>query len=391
MNKNSAVIVDITRTPFGKAIRGSFAHIRSDDLMAQVIKNLTKNISQESIDDLILGCGFPESHQGINVARICGIRSGLPYSVPAMTINRFCASGLESMVLCANKITTGQIKTGLAGGLETMSLIPMTGCDPQLNPTLVKEHPEIYFSMGLTAENIASKYEILRQDQDEFALKSHSKAIAAQKSGRFSAEITPISFTKKVLSSSKIQEEVIILEKDECPRANTTLEMMGKLPPAFKIKGGVTAGNTSPLTDGAACSLMMSLEEAEAQNKTPLATIIDYMVVGLEPALMGMGPVGAISKLLERNNLSVADIDLFEVNEAFAVQVLAIQKELNIPDEKLNVNGGAIALGHPLGASGTRLVGTMIRELKLRNSKLGIVSMCIGGGMGAAALIKNIS
>ncbi len=393
MNKNTPVIIKTARSPFGKALRGSFKNIRSDELMSPVIDSLIQDIDPNIIDEVIFGCGFPESHQGMNIARVCSVRANLPYSTPAMTLNRFCASGLETIAICAQRISLGQINFGLAGGLETMSLIPMTGFDPELNATVVEERPDIYFSMGTTAEEVAQRYNISREDQDMFALKSHQKVIKAQQEGKFDKEIIPLEFEETYLdeNTQEIKTRKISLSKDEGPREDTTLELMAKLRPAFKLKGSVTPGNASPMSDGAAAATITSLEMCEKNRWQPQAHFIDYVVEGLEPIIMGMGPAKAIPKLLEKNGLTIDDIDIFEINEAFAAQALASQRELNIPDEKLNVNGGALAIGHPLGASGARLTGTIIQELKRRNARYGVVSMCVGGGMGAAALIENLN
>lgn len=391
MNKNTSVIVNVARSPFGKAIRGHFKNTRSDELMAPVIEHLTQDFDTKLIDEIILGCGFPESHQGMNIARVCSIRANLPYKIPAMTLNRFCASGLETIAICAQRIQLGQMEVGLAGGLETMSLIPMSGFDPELNATVVEERPEIYFNMGLTAEEVATRHNVNREDQNLFALHSHQKVIKAREQGKFESEIVPINLEETYLAADQktTKTRSTVINQDEGPRAETSIEAIGKMKPAFRIGGCVTAANASPMSDGAAAAVIMSLGKADELGLKPMAVFVDYAVAGLEPIVMGMGPAEAIPKLLDRNNLTINDIDLFEINEAFAAQALASQRALKIPDEKLNVNGGAIAIGHPLGASGARLTGTIIHELKRRNAQYGVVSMCVGGGMGAAALIKN--
>ncbi len=379
-------ILSGVRTPFTRALKGSFKDTRPDDLAIAVVKEaLTRaGIDGKEVEDVVLGCAMPEGEQGMNVARIASLGAGLPVEVPAMTINRFCSSGLQSVSMIADRIRIGEIEVGLAGGVESMSLIPMTGNKLSLNPTLVDRLPEVYIPMGITAENVARKFNVSRQVQDEFSLHSHEKAIRAQKEGFFEGET--LSIPTSVIEENGVKN--IQVTKDEGPRADTTLEKLNALKPAFDPTGSVTAGNSSPLTDGAAAVVLMEKEKAQKLGRPILGYFRNFAVAGVPPEIMGIGPVPAIRKLLQKTGLSLSQIDLFEINEAFASQAVYCANELGVPKDRLNVNGGAIAIGHPLGVTGTRLVVTMLRELSRRKARLGVVAMCIGGGMGAAALVE---
>ena len=382
-------IVSGVRTPFGRAIKGNLKDTRPDVMGAHVIREAlsrARGIAAGEIDDVIMGCAMPEAEQGMNVARIAALSAGLPVEVPAATVNRFCASGVQSIADIAARIMTGSITTGIAGGLETMSMIPMGGNKVSFDKQLVEQHPEVFTPMGITAENIARRFEVSRADQDAFALRSHQRAVAAQKKGIFAEEIAPIATRLFDASGRAVQ---ITVEHDEYPRADSTLEALAKLKPAFDQTGSVTAANSSPLTDGAAAVVLTSGERAKSAGLAPLGWFRAFAVAGVPPEIMGIGPIPAVRKLLEKTGLTIDQIDLFELNEAFAAQALYCARELKIDQEKLNVNGGAIALGHPLGVSGTRLVITALAELKRRNGKFAVVSMCIGGGMGAAALLER--
>jgi acetyl-CoA acyltransferase len=374
------VIVDGARTPFGRALKGSFRQTRPEDLAAAAIQAALGRAGVEAskIEDLALGCAMPEGSQGLNVARVVGTLAGLPDTVPAYTVNRFCASGLQTIAGVAARIAVGEIDIALAGGVESMTAVPMGGFHPQLHPKLALEYPQAYIGMGVTAENVASRFGVARVDQDAFAARSHQKAAAAREKGIFKDEIIP--FTAEIDGVSTV------VEHDELVRPDTTADGLGKLKPAFDPKGSVTAGNASPLTDGAAAVVVMSARAAEGRKI--LGKFRRFAVVGVAPDIMGIGPVPAIRKLLADSKLTVKDIDVFEINEAFASQSIYCQRELGIPDEKLNVNGGAIAIGHPLGVSGTRLALTALLELRRRGGRYAVVSMCIGGGMGAAALLE---
>ena len=389
-NRDVAIISGV-RTPFGRAIKGSFKDTRPDQLGALVIAEAIKRaagIQPAEVDDVVLGCDMPEAEQGMNVARIAALAAGLPVEVSAMTINRFCSSGVQSISIVADRIASGAFDVGMAGGLESMSMIPMAGNKPSLNPEIVEKHPEVFTPMGITAENIARRFEISRQAQDEFALRSHQRATAAMASGKFDAEIVAV---KTRIFNARDEVEELTVSKDEGPRGDTTLEKLAKLKPAFVSwpTGSVTAGNSSPLTDGAAAVVLASADRARSLGQKPLGWFRAFAVAGVPPEIMGIGPVPAVRKLLKQTGLAIDQIDLFELNAAFAAQSLYCARELGIDHEKLNVNGGAIALGHPLGVSGARLTITILNELARRNGRYGIVTMCIGGGMGAAALVER--
>ncbi|MCS6913662.1 MAG: thiolase family protein [Myxococcales bacterium] len=381
------VIVSGVRTPFGRGVKGSFKDTRPDDLGMAVVAEAVRRagVSPAEVEDVVLGCAMPEAEQGMNVARLVAVGAGLPVEVPAMTINRLCASGVQSIAMVADRIATGQIDVGVAGGVETMSMIPMGGHKISLNPTLVEQRPELFTPMGLTAEFVARRFEISRADQDAFALRSHQRAVAAQAAGWLQDEILPIETT---VFDEGGRARTVRVERDEGPRPDTTLEKLAALRPAFDPTGSVTAGNSSPLSDGAAAVVLTSAERARSLG-TPLGYFRCLTVAGVPPEIMGIGPVPAVRKLLQRSGLRIEDIDLFELNEAFASQALYCQRELGIPDDRLNVNGGAIALGHPLGVSGTRLVLTALRELARRGGRYAVVTLCVGGGMGVAALLER--
>ena len=389
-----AVIVSAVRTPVGKGKRGGLATVRPDELATAVVKALlarTPGLDPKEIDDVILGCAFPEGEQGLNMARMVALRAGLPDSVPGETINRYCSSGVQSIAHAAYAILAGQIETAIAGGVESMSMVPMMGYKFSVNPYFAAELPHYYTNMGLTAENVAVKYKITREDQDTFALHSHQRAAAAVNSGRFDPELVPIDVELKELGADgKPLTKNFTVKRDEGPRADTSLEALAKLKPAFKEGGTVTAGNSSQVSDGAAGVVIMSSEKARALGLKPLARFVDFVVGGVPPELMGIGPVVAVPKALKLAGLLLKDIDLIELNEAFAAQSLAVIRELKLNTEITNVNGGAIALGHPLGCTGAKLTTQLIYEMARRKSKYGMVSMCIGGGMGAASIFENL-
>ena len=382
------VIASAVRTPFTRALKGEFKDTRPDTLAAVAIRAAVAavpGLQPSAVDDVVLGCAMPEAEQGMNVARQAALLAGLPDTVPAMTINRFCSSGVQSIAQVAQSIAAGMYDVAVAGGTESMSMVPMGGNKVSANPELMDQHPEIYTSMGATAENVARRFEIPRADQDAFAYESQRRAAEARKNGTFKDEIVPVK--TEVFDEAGNPHQVTVTE-DTILRADTTLEGLAKLKPAFNPKGTVTAGNASPLTDGAGAAVVMSEEKAKALGVKPLGYFIDFQVAGVPPEIMGIGPVPAVRKLLAKNKLEVKDIDVFELNEAFAAQALYCIRELGIDRAKVNPNGGAIALGHPLGVSGTRMTATLLRELKRRGGRYGVVTMCIGGGMGAAALFE---
>lgn len=387
-----AVIVAYGRSAIGKAPRGSLRYTRPDDIAAQVIKGVLDKVPQlkhEKIDDFVMGCAFPEAEQGFNIARIIAHRAGLPNCMPAQTINRFCSSGLQSIAIGANSIMAGQADIILAGGIESMSIVPMGGNIIAPNPYLMENYPEAYTAMGLTAENVAVKYNVTRQKQDEFAVESHRRASKAQAEGKFDDEIIPIQGVRPVTNElSMVENETFVFNKDEGIRSNVTIEGLAKLRPVFKMKGSVTAGNASQMSDGAASVVIMSKEKAEELGLKPIAVFRSFAAAGVDPEVMGLGPIKAIPKALKIAGLNKKDIDLFELNEAFTSQAIACIDELDLDIEKVNVNGGAIALGHPLGCTGSFLTAKLLSEMKRRNNRYGIVSMCIGGGMGAAAVFE---
>jgi acetyl-CoA acyltransferase len=389
-----AVIVSAVRTAVGKAPRGTLRNTRPDDLGSAAIKaavDRVEGLDKSEIDDVIMGCAFPEAEQGMNVARTAAIAAGLPVETSAMTVNRYCSSGLQTIALAADRITTGGADVIVAGGLETMSMIPMGGNVVRPNPALVESYPDYYLNMGLTAENLARKYEITREQADEFSYQSHQKALAAISEGKFRDEIVPVNvFVDEFDENGRVRRKEVVFEQDEGPRADTSLESLAKLKPVFHATGTVTAGNSSQMSDGAAAAVVMSAEKAKELNLQPLARFVAYATAGCLPEEMGVGPVYAIPKALKLAGLTLDQIDIIELNEAFAVQGLSVMKLLEMDPAKVNVNGGAIALGHPLGCTGAKLTATLLQELKRRNARYGMVTMCVGGGMGAAGIFELI-
>jgi acetyl-CoA acyltransferase len=389
-----AVIVSAVRTAVGKAPKGTLKNTRPDEMGAAVIREAVgqvENLDVSQIEDVIMGCAFPEAEQGMNVARTAAIRAGLPVETSAMTVNRYCSSGLQTIAIAADRIKTGGADIIVAGGLETMSMIPMGGNVIRPNPELIETYPDYYLNMGLTAENLAQKYEISREQSDEFALQSHQRAAEAIKSGKFKDEIVSLSVrVDETDEKGRVLRQEIAFDTDEGVRFDSTIEGLQKLKPAFHVKGTVTAGNSSQMSDGAAAAVVMSLEKAQEIGAKPLARFVAYATSGCLPEEMGIGPVYAIPKVLKMAGLTMDDIDVIELNEAFAVQSLAVMKLLEMNPEKVNVNGGAIALGHPLGCSGAKLTATILREMERRNARYGMVTMCVGGGMGAAGIFERI-
>ncbi|MBI1795250.1 MAG: thiolase family protein [Chloroflexi bacterium] len=389
-----AVIVSAVRTPVGKAKKGGLATVRPDEMAATVIQALLKrtpNLDPAEIEDVIIGCAFPEGEQGMNMARMIALRAGLPDSIPGETINRFCSSGVQAIVHAAYAIQSGDMEIAIAGGAESMTMVPMAGYKFSPNPHFAQDLPHYYTNMGITAENVSAKYNVSREDQDEFSFKSHQKAARAVESGLFDPELAPIDVEVAELDGNeKLTKKKFTVKRDEGPRADTTLDALAKLKPAFKEGGVVTAGNSSQMSDGAAGAVVMSAEKAARLGLKPLARFAAFAVGGVPPELMGIGPIVAIPKALKAAGLSLNDIDLIELNEAFAAQSLAVLRTLEIDESKVNVNGGAIALGHPLGCTGAKLTTQLVYEMGRRKSKYGMVTMCIGGGMGAAAIFENL-
>jgi len=394
-----AVIVSAVRTPVGKAPKGALRTTRPDDLAALVIKEAIARLpgfDAKEIEDVILGCAMPEAEQGMNVARIASLRAGLPVEVSAMTINRFCSSGLQAIALAAERIMAGQGDVAVAGGTESMSMVPMGGNKISPNPSLMDSYPDAYLGMGLTAENLSKKYGITREQADEFSFASHQKALAAISAGKFKDETVPVevnyvAFENGSSNGAKPKAVKITFATDEGPRSDTSVEVLGKLKPAFHAHGVVTAGNSSQMSDGAAAAVVMSAERARALGLKPLARFIAFATAGCLPEEMGVGPVYAIPKALKIAGLSLEQIDVIELNEAFAAQSLAVIKLAGLDPARVNVNGGAIALGHPLGCTGAKLTATILRELERRNARYGLVTMCVGGGMGAAGIFERVA
>jgi acetyl-CoA acyltransferase len=387
---HEAVIIDCVRTAVGKSGRGTLKNTRPDDMAAAVFDDLLKRhpqIDKSQIDDVILGCANPEAESGMNMARVAALRAGFPDTVPGVTINRFCSSGLQSIAMAAEKIRSGGAEIIIAGGSESMSLLPMSGHKFAPNPWMVDHHPQIYMGMGLTAEEVYRKYNVSREDQDQFSYRSHQNALKAQAEGRFDEEIVPLEVDTTTPSGTKKG----VFKKDEGPRADTSLEALGKLRPVFHAAGTVTAGNSSQTSDGAAAAIVMSAKKAQELGLKPMARFVSFAVGGVPPEIMGIGPIVAIPKALKLAGLTLSDIGLVELNEAFAVQALAVAREVGLNMETLNVNGGAIALGHPLGCTGAKLTATILREMKRRGVKYGMVTMCIGGGQGAAGIFENLN
>jgi len=389
-----AVIVSAVRTAVGKAPKGTLRTTRPDEMGAAVIKEAAARVpgmELSDIEDVIMGCAMPEAEQGMNVARAAAIRAGLPVETSAMTINRFCSSGLQSIAMAADRIRSGGADVIVAGGLETMSMIPMGGHIIRPNPYLVEHYPDFYLNMGLATENVARKFEVSREEQDEFALRSHQRAAAALDANKFKDETVPLNVVLEELDAKgKKQRREVVFDKDEGVRRDTSAEGLAKLKPAFHVKGTITAGNASQMSDGAAAAVVMSAERAEQLKAKPLARFVAYATVGCPPEEMGIGPVFAIPKALQLAGLTLDDIDVIELNEAFAAQSLAVIKTLGLNPDKVNVNGGAIALGHPLGCTGAKLTASILRELERRNGRYGMVTMCVGGGMGAAGIFERV-
>ncbi len=391
-----AVIVAGSRTAVGKAVRGSTRNVRSEDMAATVIQDLLKKtdgkLDPKEIDDVIIGCAMTEGSQGMNFGRIVSIRAGLPVEVPAQTVNRFCSSGLQTIAIAAERIIANGADIIIAGGAETMSLVPMTGHHLSPNPHLAENNPNVYMGMGHTAERVADQYAISREDMDEFAYRSHMKVAAAVDAGRFDEEIVPFEWEETVLGEDGLPTtKTMVLKQDEHLRRETTIEGLARLRPAFNQKGRVTAGNSSPLSDGAAGVIVMEASKAAELGLKPLMRFVGFNVGGVPPEVMGIGPVAAVPRVLKRAGMTLDDIDLIELNEAFASQSLAVIRDLDFDPEIVNVNGGAIALGHPLGCTGAKLSVQLMHEMQRQNSKYGLVTMCIGGGMGAAGIFENLS
>ena len=390
----NAYIVSTVRTAIGKSPRGSLRHQRPEDLATQVVQGAIAKIPQLEdylIDDVIFGCAFPEAEQGLNIGRIIAQKAGLPDSVSGMTVNRLCASGLQAIVIGSQSIMTGSAEIVIAGGVESMSLIPMGGNNMKPHPQLMSDLPESYISMGNTAENVAQQYDISRLEQDQFALASHQKAVNAIKSGYFKDEIIPIEIKENIYQEGKVINQESIFDTDEGVREDTSLEALSSLKPVFHAQGTVTAGNASQMSDGAAATILMSYKWAKKLGIKPMAKLLGYAVAGVPPGIMGIGPVEAIPKVLRQVGLDISDIGLIELNEAFASQSVAVIKKLELNPDIINVNGGAIALGHPLGCTGAKLTATLIHEMQRRNVRYGMVTMCIGGGMGAAAVFELVT
>ena len=388
-----AVIVSGVRTAVGKAPRGTLRDTNPSDLAATVIKAAVERASgldPKEIDDVIIGCAMPEAEQGLNMARVALLRAGLPDVVPGQTVNRFCSSGLQTIALASQQIMTGMADVVVAGGAESMSLVPMTGHHYAPNLDMVEINPDVYLGMGLTAENVAQKYGVNREDQDAFALRSHQRAVAAIEGGKFKQEIVPVEVERVWFEQGQRRREKSVFDTDEGPRRDTNAAALAKLKPVFAVKGSVTAGNSSQTSDGAAAVVVMSREKAEALGLKPLARFVSFAVGGVPPELMGIGPVAAIPKALKLAGLTMEDIDLVELNEAFAAQSIAVIRQMEMDEEKVNVNGGAIALGHPLGCTGAKLTVQILNELERRNGRYGLVTMCIGGGMGAAGIFERL-
>ena len=392
-----AVIVSSVRTAVGKAPKGTLRSTRPDDLAAIAIKEAirrAKGLAPEEIEDVIIGCAMPEAEQGMNVARIASLRAGLPVETSAMTINRFCSSGLQAIAIAAERIMAGHAEVIVAGGVESMSLVPMGGNKISPNPWLMDHYPDAYLGMGLTAENISKKYEITREQADQFSLASHQKALAAIAAGKFKDEVVPVDVTFTEVPSgngNRTKTTKVLFETDEGPRSDTSLEALAKLKPAFHAHGVVTAGNSSQMSDGAAATVVMSAERARALKIEPIARFRAFATAGCPPEEMGVGPAFAIPKALKLAGLQLRDIDVIELNEAFAAQALAVVKLAGLDPSRVNPNGGAIALGHPLGCTGAKLTASILRELERRNERYGLVTMCVGGGMGAAGILERIA
>ncbi len=393
MQANGAYIVSIVRTAVGKADRGSLRNVRPEELGAIAVREAVrrvKGLEPELVDDVIMGCAFPEGPQGMNMGRIVAQKAGLPDSVPGATVNRFCSSGLQTIAMATQAIMAGHADVIVAGGTESMSQVPMTGFFFQPDPELVERDIDVYLSMGLTAENVAERYGISREEADRFALRSHQRAIEAIDSGKFDEEIVPVPVREVVYENGQTRTIEKEFRVDEGPRRDTSLEALAALRPVFKVNGTVTAGNASQKSDGAAAAVIMSERMVQELGVEPMGRLIGFALAGVSPEIMGIGPVEAIQKVLKQTGLTLDDIDLVELNEAFAAQALAVIREVGLDEEKVNVNGGAIALGHPLGCTGAKLTATLLYELRRRGGRYGLCTMCVGGGMGAAGIIENL-
>ena len=390
---NKTFIISSVRTAVGKAPRGTLRHSRPDDLAAAAVQGAIAKVpglDSGQIEDVILGCAFPEAEQGFNLGRVVAQRAGLPASVAGCTVNRLCASGLQAIAMATQSIAMGQAEVMVAGGAESMSLIPMGGSHLVPNPELLAEAPEAYLTMGLTAENVVREFQVSRQDQDEFALRSHHKALAAIEKGKFTDEIVPFMVRETHYQAGQPQAREQLFQVDEGPRSDTSLEALAQLKPAFRADGTVTAGNASQMSDGAAATVVMSQAMVDQLGVKPMGQLLGYAIAGVLPEIMGIGPVEAVPKVLKQVGLTLNDIGLIELNEAFACQSLAVIRKLGLDEAIVNVNGGAIALGHPLGCTGAKLTATLLHEMQRRGIRYGLVTMCIGGGMGAAGVFENL-
>jgi acetyl-CoA acyltransferase len=393
MQPRTAYIASAARLAVGKARKGALRNARPEALAARAVQaavDRVAGLSTEQIDDCLIGCAFPEGAQGMNLGRIVAQKAALPDAVPGATVNRFCSSGLQTIVMASQAVAAGHARVVVAGGVESMSRVPMSGYFFQPDPATVDSRPEVYVSMGITAENVADKYDISREDQDAFALQSHQRAMDAIENGRFADEIASFEMHDVLYEDGQTREHTFTHEVDEGPRADTSLEALARLRPAFRAGGSVTAGNSSQMNDGAAATVVIDEETKNALGIDPMGRVLGFALAGVPPELMGIGPIGAIQKVLQQTGLSVSDLDLVELNEAFAAQALAVVREVGLSQDIVNVNGGAIALGHPLGCTGAKLATTLLHEMERRGSRYGLVSMCVGGGMGAAAIIENL-
>jgi acetyl-CoA acyltransferase len=391
---SNAYVVSAMRTPVGKAPRGTLHNIRPDDLGAIALQAALAKVPQlhpEQIEDVIVGCSFPEGEQGFNLGRVIAQRAGLPDSVPGMTVNRFCSSGLQTIAMAAQAIQVGQAEVIAAGGAESMSLMPMGGHYLAPNPELMAVAPQVYGTMGMTAENVAAAFQISREDQDAFALRSHQRALLAQERGRFADELVPVPVHGVLYDNGQARKQELVFERDEGPRADTSLQALAELKPVFQVNGTVTAGNASQMSDGAAMVIVMAEAKMQALGLQPLGKFLGFAVSGVAPDIMGIGPISAVPQVLKQVGLELSDIGLIELNEAFAAQSLAVIRKLGLDEGIVNVNGGAIALGHPLGCTGAKLTATLLHEMRRRRVRYGLVTMCVGGGMGAAAVFENIA
>lgn len=393
MQASNAYIVSAVRTAVGKAPRGAFRTTRPEDLGAAIVKEAVRRVpglDVNQVDDVLVGCAFPEGPQGMNMGRIIAQKAGLPDEVPGATVNRFCSSGLQTIAMATQAIFAGYADVVVAGGAESMSQVPMSGFFFQPDPDTVHDDVDVYVSMGITAENVAAQYGVSREEQDRFALQSHERALAAIREGRFADEIMPFGVNQSIYDEGRVQERHYTVDTDEGPRADTSMEALAKLPPVFRKGGTVTAGNSSQRSDGAAAAVVMSEARMRELGLDPMGRLVGFALAGVPPELMGIGPIGAIHRVLKQTGLTVDDIGLVELNEAFAAQALAVIREVGLSEDIVNVNGGAIALGHPLGCTGAKLTATLLHEMQRRGVRYGIVTMCVGGGMGAAGVIENL-